>query len=770
MANYKILRINISNFKLVTQSNPLEIDFKGKAATILNGPNGYGKTTVFDALELLITGSLAHFRDNLPNTRKESISVLANNPEHDLIITGEFQNDSRRFSIRRNFLATATSPYEQSEIRITENDIVRLIDQNDVYKIFNINKSMFDLGIYISQSNSLEFLQLRYKDRKKKLSDILNDPFDLNKVEYVKKLKDAIDEKCKEKLALIDNCITKLQDAIDLTKSNIASDTQNMGQLSTEYTKLFSDQDYDFDEKTIDVNKKKYDDLESELSLIEKFIGSYEDFINTRFNTILDTLNQSFNESFYKALYFKQCIGYKKQQAELFDNLCKANNVISQYDKGEFSVDVEVFKLAGIPDNRIEVAMQLIEEMRVCTSQLDGGGKALAALIERRNQFIHSYNISLETGILDKGKCPLCGNENEMLDDLILQTETYLNGSSKFFKDKVAANKNNLVELYKKSIVPQLKDYIVNENELWTIGKLLKEYEKIDTTRLEEALTKLNLAFPTISVDEFNFEQIQKFDEIYADFNEHNGNLIKPVKSDVPKDLYEQFRSISTKYYLGMEPKHTVNDIQNKKKYISDFYTHENLLATQRNSDLLSEYISLKNNVSEKSEKLKKEISNLYSIYIDAQKEQQGSIAKAIQIPLFIYSGKILQNYPMGVGINVQVKESQIVFNSGISDQDIFNLLSAGQLNGLVISILLSVKSVYAKDKSIGFLLIDDPLQSIDDISAISLIDLLLTQFGNEQVILSTHEEDKTHLINSKYHAWGKSINTCNLHQIYLKG
>ena len=770
MANYKILRIDISNFKLVTQSNPLEIDFKGKAATILNGPNGYGKTTVFDALELLITGSLAHFRDSLPNTKKESFSVLANNKEHDLIITGEFQNDCDRFSIKRNFLAKAKEPYEQSEIRITENDVIRLIDQNEIYKIFNINKSMFDLGIYISQSNSLEFLQLRYKDRKKKLSDILNDPYDLSKVEYVKKLKDAIDEKCKEKLAPIDICIKELEGAINLIKSNLASDTQNMGKLSTEYTRLFSDQDFDFDKKTIDVNKKKYGDLESELSLIEKFIDSYEDFINTRYNNILNTLKQSFNENFYKALYFKQCIEYKKQREELFENVCKANNVILQYDRGEFLVDEKVFKLADISNDIVKVAMQLIDEMRVCTSQLDGGGKALATLLERRSQFIHSYNITLETGVLDKGICPLCGKESEILDDLVSQTEAYLNGSSKFFKDKVAANKDNLVALYKKSIIPQLKNYIVNENKLWTIGKLLREYEKIDTTRLKEALTKLNLDFPTISVGEFDSDQIQKFGGIYAEFDEHTGNLIKPVKSAVAKDLYEQFKSISAKYYLGVAPKHTVDDIRNKKKYISDFYTHENLLDVQRKSDFLNECITLKSNICEKSNKLVKEISNLYTIYGDAQKEQQGSIAKAIQIPLFIYSGKILQNYPMGVGINIQVKESQIVFNSGMSDQDIFNLLSAGQLNGLVLSILLSVKSVYAKDKSIGFLLIDDPMQSIDDISAISLIDLLLTQFGDEQVILSTHEEDKTHLINSKYYVWGKSINTCNLHHIYLKG
>ena len=47
---------------------------------------------------------------------------------------------------------------------------------------------------------------------------------------------------------------------------------------------------------------------------------------------------------------------------------------------------------------------------------------------------------------------------------------------------------------------------------------------------------------------------------------------------------------------------------------------------------------------------------------------------------------------------------------------------------------------------TLDILLIDDPLQTIDDISAISLADLL-TQQGIGQIVLSTHEETKAALL-----------------------
>ena len=92
--------------------------------------------------------------------------------------------------------------------------------------------------------------------------------------------------------------------------------------------------------------------------------------------------------------------------------------------------------------------------------------------------------------------------------------------------------------------------------------------------------------------------------------------------------------------------------------------------------------------------------------------------------------------------------------------------MSTGQLNGLSIALLLSIKNVYGDTKGLDILLIDDPLQTIDDISAISLADLL-TQQGIGQIVLSTHEETKAALLRYK-HA-GMSVREQNMQALYMK-
>lgn len=54
-----INRLYIENYKLFSRK---EIDFSGALLSVFDGPNGYGKTSIFDAIELLITGKISRIR------------------------------------------------------------------------------------------------------------------------------------------------------------------------------------------------------------------------------------------------------------------------------------------------------------------------------------------------------------------------------------------------------------------------------------------------------------------------------------------------------------------------------------------------------------------------------------------------------------------------------------------------------------------------------------------------------------------------------------
>lgn len=55
---YTFKQLRLKNFKYVTDERPLEFQFDNRNIVILDGQNGYGKTTLFDAIEILLTGKI----------------------------------------------------------------------------------------------------------------------------------------------------------------------------------------------------------------------------------------------------------------------------------------------------------------------------------------------------------------------------------------------------------------------------------------------------------------------------------------------------------------------------------------------------------------------------------------------------------------------------------------------------------------------------------------------------------------------------------------
>ena len=169
-----------------------------------------------------------------------------------------------------------------------------------------------------------------------------------------------------------------------------------------------------------------------------------------------------------------------------------------------------------------------------------------------------------------------------------------------------------------------------------------------------------------------------------------------------------------------------------------------------------------------KRDSMSEALKTLVSKYEAASKDYQTQLTNAIKIPLLVYSGRIIQNYPLGLGIRAVVRTNQLVFEAASKNgNDVYNILSTGQLNGLSIAFLLSIKNVYGQTDGLDILLIDDPLQTIDDISAISLADLL-TQQGIGQIVLSTHEDAKAALLRYKFKKAGLSVLEKNMQELYM--
>lgn len=140
----KIKTVKYKNFKYALPDEYITTDFTGAEAVVMGGPNGYGKTTVFDAIELLIMGKIKHFNADLPNNRKDNVSVLANDDSSDISIVIDFINQDEIITIERKFISEEgfnSKIYYKNQI----------IDNDKLFNILGINENLFSVGTYISQ-------------------------------------------------------------------------------------------------------------------------------------------------------------------------------------------------------------------------------------------------------------------------------------------------------------------------------------------------------------------------------------------------------------------------------------------------------------------------------------------------------------------------------------------------------------------------------------------------------------------------------------------
>jgi exonuclease SbcC len=134
----KLLNISISNFKYIKSEKFVDLQINNNL-TILKGPNGYGKSTIFDSIELLITGDIKHFNPNLKNRGQIDKNILANDSSKIIEIVGYFIDGiGNYFNIKRVF-----NSEDGFESKIYYNDEQTIINENKLLEILKINKNFF---------------------------------------------------------------------------------------------------------------------------------------------------------------------------------------------------------------------------------------------------------------------------------------------------------------------------------------------------------------------------------------------------------------------------------------------------------------------------------------------------------------------------------------------------------------------------------------------------------------------------------------------------
>ncbi|GAA4146998.1 hypothetical protein GCM10022216_32530 [Sphingobacterium kyonggiense] len=784
----RIKKLLIYNFKGVKKQLIIDFQKAGNHNQILSGPNGFGKTTIFEALELCITGKFDRvqaFKDvqlktkgrNKPffqNTDGKNviIKLLIEKDHQEIVITKLYDdvNSPKRATIAKDFIPEDSHSFFFTSLTESSHDFESLaVDSNNLVDQSKINElflgrdakvgldSIYYLFNYIQQEESIRFLKQREDTKGSSLAFLFN----IEKEESEQIKLNAIVDNFRNQKSTIDEEIKRLESS--------QSEGQNL-----EYKRLFGQKEIAFDKQ------EPFEKLTDAIALFPTYIEELDKLIVFKTNFDIDEYRKSL---FYDAInnqilpndaLLNSLLISNIYDVSLIDKLNEKNSKIVQYNKlrdlkedliisketvQEFFNDEQKGKYAVLENKFIGINKDLGEI-----------GLILSNLILANETVWTHYQGSLRNNQLSESHCPFCNSKFTGIQELTDSYEKQIENLKKFNQNKIDEKQKIIEELkeFHQIIKIKINDYLKENTTTDTsIITLLRNYPNLQSNidRIKESLLRA----------EFGFSEEIFLTLLPNEISELDTKKIE-LKHFLENDLLRRYR-------------YDIQKISNKELYSTYFDSNEEILKLI-SIDLLEQkkqYLQLKLQLisSERLSFLRERSGKLIKVFDRLEKlnkslyktikDHKVEMIEKIKIPFFIYSGKILQNYQQGFGIFIDIlptgQRNNVVLKTGKdSDHDIVFHLSAGQMAVVSLAFCLSLNKVYNTNKNFKLLAIDDPIQTMDNLNVHSFIELLRNEFSDYQIILSTHDDFISRYMSYKFEKFNIKTSIQNVQDLVLEG
>jgi exonuclease SbcC len=782
LSNFKVRRIYIQNFKHIDK---LYIDFSKKDLIVLDGPNGFGKTTIFDAIELTLTGQISRVKNTADGRYGYNDILFSNKNNIDTLVKVEFVREDESFVVAKrinsqkrltpsdrkpdNWGIFETYLLVDFDMPITKGKRINLEEINKKLGLKNLSR-YFSLFYYVQQEENTYFLKQTAKDRMDEISQLFDTYKEEQELEKIKKIKAKLENEVKnikgpkgrlEEKNILLNSLTLGIQGIEKEKLK-----------EIEYFSLFPEdkEKKEWDKEDISIQKDARERYLEELREIYKFIRDFEDFCNMEFNNKIQKYVD--NNVISNAIVAYKLIDKYEKFRDLKvkeKSLKRLESKISKENLKRHLSITPIIELQTLMDKEINIKdiETILEALKSYKLRMGEISELIQNMNATRETLMSHYN-KIKTNEEDT-ECPLCGSRRDSYEDLIKAVE---NKGKKFLSmydestQKFEALYNELFIKQIDALLKWIKDYfanienIVDENFFNQLSEAMK-YQS-DIVNFVDWCKVNNLDIDAFLNDNPN---------AVVDTDSIRINLIKYLLSEKVniKDTYTDHNAkkrIFSRVFNSDNDKVkkvSLEKVLKKVQYIDYQYYHR----SSQNIKLIIEEIKDLKKKSEKIDKSIAEVKKVIEIYEERILYHWKKIIREIEIPFYIYSGKIIQDYQRGCGIFIYESDSfgqksiRFVSNNK-SNHDAINYLSSGQLSGLVIAFTLALNKVYGQN-SIDMLLIDDPVQTMDEINIASFVELLRNEFREKQIFLSTHEEEVSRYMRYKFAKYGLNTQRVNV-------
>lgn len=772
----QLQKVTFKNFKIFG-NEPYIINFGQSNLILLDGPNGYGKTSVFDAIELALTGNISRLI-SVENRQVPTDIVVAHKGNENIEITIEFIDENSNVKIFQRKLKNNPPNALKKISKFTELwELHEIIDEKSITSSQNKLEQYFDskdfardflLFHYVQQEETSQFLKTKNEVRRaEELAQLFG-----NTLEADEKLNKLIDIQKKITLAK-----KPIEAEIQYIKDTYKIDNDTHSKIES-----FQQHSYAFPE-LIKNNKSPFWDSSSILDFTKEKLNIALDEINNIKNLIkyqnFYIRSRSFESAIQQREYLALYLGYYKslEQYDFYLNQNKTNQLIKNtyniLNSGDLkliqsSLNLEtIYKTLGLENHQsFENSLQaLISE----ETKTNGLNSIYTELIKYHDEI--SSNIK---NIPEESKCILCGHDYLNHDSLAhaiakhkLTLQSELSDKDKILvKIRNTFNDFHLRPLIKACQIYQDQNTAISHENLQSLTKALTNKDLLDrihkwllTEKIEYNDLIVNILPTTGGTAHITEATNQLCVRIHTAIGIIPEGYLEANESNAFDRFYrEYFNNSQDQLALAQ-----TLIFDQKENYIQSLYLNS-LTETYKQLSTLRQKFNL-------LDRALIDVNRLITSVKSKIRQYRKKLITEIEIPFYIYSGKILQTHQAGLGHGVFIKDptgddelkNVRLVSNWESDHDILNTMSSGQISAVVIALTLALHRVYSTKFST--ILIDDPVQTMDDINMSSLVEVLRNDFSNKQIILSTHEDKVARYFTYKFLKYSKNVKSVNLMQ-----
>lgn len=796
---YIIRDLRVKNFKCFDSKKFYKFCFYAdRNPTILSGPNGFGKTTFFDAIELIFTKKITRLQTTIERGNanlKKNILINEANKDGILVLTLADENHNHLSLVaiidhkvkKLNFEESIKYSIVNRTLNSDEDIETFLVTSEEwkpsikEFKRLRFSPEHFNVYYYVSQAESVHFLKNSIVARKDSMNILLNTKSIDEYINYVEK--EVIGASRRRTGVIINDGIKSIKDSIKFKIDNLKSKIKgnNLELHKVKYDQLLSYpadiEPVDWDKENCSKDGKMIVDIDkaiTEIKALHNYVinaNDYKKYLhNQRINGFINNKIIVGDITEYHQFIERDAVD-KVKIKNLIEQWNKTVNIYNHAGFFRKQLDVDSYKkedlskLREISEDLITVDIEEITELITLINKINQTLSSKQKILNDLSDARSKLNQTKKRYDEKSSNCPYCNHPYDSIEELESAYNSLTEILSKEKSQESQKKQSLLKQLGSKmrkdfdAISLTLKD--IDDKRIKDLNTLSVKYEKFveDEKRLKavedvysylsktDTWIKLETEAKKAEVQRILQENIKGYDNLDFDNDMQKYNF---------ESIYNKFKDILAIEQTKIANKEYVEQKINYLKY-QESITNNNEINSMK-VDIKKDMIKLK-----KMESARSKIEELKNIYQSSIDEYKNQILKKLRVPLLIYTGKILQDYQNGLGVFISKDEMRFVSN-GDAKHDILNTFSSGQLSGFVLAFLFSMNKQYIRksEDDIGFLLVDDPVQTMDDINIASLIEVLRNDFSNKQIILSTHENDKENYILYKflkYNLTGQSFN-----------